>query len=381
MKKVFFFLLTLAMPSGWLRAAEAPKVYSLVPQAAQTTPGSKVAIVGEGFSQDAEVYFNGMMAREINFISESRIEILTPYLPPGDHSIHIRSGGKVVKAKVIFTALAAPVDVKIDEADRKAAHGDFSGAMEILEQIGTADPDYQVRSFARFRQGQIYFGKGYWVQWERGYSGGVIDNRAGMAIQTYWAYRLASALDHYLFYRAGDPASDLVWFAPIFKFDVTGAPEPYFYRGLLRARTGDIRNAESDSEFCLAAEPENPSYTALAAFVAAAGDDAARAGKFSARARDLLSATDPPDGRALCLLGETAYLLGNRDQAQQDWAEAARIYPQGHYIAFLAGRKHSWRGEPRIARILLAECVTMAPESEQATEARDLLGGLESASR
>jgi predicted Zn-dependent protease len=153
------------------------------------------------------------------------------------------------------------------------------------------------------------------------------------------------------------------------KKDVTQNPEPRFYRSLVNARYGDLRKAKADSDFILKLEPGHPSYRALAAYIAVLAGDKTLLQSFYGEAIK--------DARALSLLGEAAYLSGDVAGAHQWWSLAAKAYPLGASLAYLAGKKHLTRGQRRVAAALLTECTIMAPNSKEAKEAQDLLAKLQ----
>ncbi len=143
------------------------------------------------------------------------------------------------------------------------------------------------------------------------------------------------------------------------------SPEPRFFRSLLNARYGNLQKAKTDATFILKSEPNNPSYRALAAYIAALSGDKAWLQSFDGQTIT--------DSRALGLLGEAAYLIGDHSSARSWWAEEAKTYPLGASLAYWAGKKHLVHGQRRVAEALLEECVTMATNSKQAKEAEDLL--------
>ena len=196
---------------------------------------------------------------------------------------------------------------------------------------------------------------------------------AGMAVQTYWPYRLAAAQVDYFFQRTQDRDFDLKSADYFDKFDVTRNPEPLFYRSVLNARAGRLTKAKADSDALLKVAANDPSYLALAGFIAALRGDNATAGRLSLQARSLLKTRPGIDTRTLSLLGETAYALGNLPEARRDWAIVGHAKPADADLAYLAGKKHLWRGERRTARMLLIESISIAPDGKDASQARELL--------
>lgn len=352
---------------GAVRAADSPQVTAVSPDAGITTPGSTVAIRGNGFSSDAVVFFDGFQARETHFVSPSTLDVVTPYLRPGLHNIQLKTAGATISTEVGFTALPSEVDSQIDRAIA-IGQKQVAPAIDILAGITKTSKDYQVRAFAHFQAAQIYFAHGDWWQW-RAEAFGIFDDadKSGRAVQTSWRYRLAIDQSDYLLDVNPDPQHDIVVADWTVQYDVTQNPEPRFFKSLVNARYGELAKAKTDSDFILKREPSNPSYRALAAYIAVLTGDKTQLQSFSG---DSIT-----DGRALGLLGEAAYLSGDLQRAQQWWAQEARVYPPGSSLAYWAGKKHIARGHQRVAAALLTECTTMAPRSKEAKEAKDLLAG------
>ncbi len=366
-------------------AAGSLRIDSITPPSEATTPGATVTVQGDGFAPGAQVYFDGLAARQTLFIDSTRLEVITPYLRPGQHDVYVELAGNVVKAAKTFTALPTGIDSKIDAAMTQAELGQVSAALRLLDEVIATTDDNQVRAFAHYQKGQLYYAQRDWNGWHVE-SALIYDNRhlAGRAVQTYWPYRLANA--HTVYFHSMQPPNDpccvddFTSYSDTIRFDVTQNPEPHFYRGLLYARCGKLSEARADSHFCLKADPKNASYAALAAFIAAqAGDKQAAGLSTKARALLALAETASEEARALALLGETAYVLGDTASAEQDWKEAAEAHQPLADIAFMEGKKHLHRGEQRIAAMLLSECVTMDPGSPMANEAQKLLTGIPAA--
>jgi tetratricopeptide (TPR) repeat protein len=371
-------------------AAENCQLYSVSPQSGSTSPGITVVLLGNGFSKTPIPYFDGMAARSTTVISPSRIEAVTPYLRPGEHSIQVdcpaanqafdaNSPSTLAREKVIFQSLPSVVDAKLDSAWLQARYGQPGEAIKILDDIARSDSDRQVRAYAWYAQALLYYTQGNWNNWADACLGIWLDAQlAGRSIQTYWPYLLENARAHYLliYTKPEDDFSELDW---VVEADSTEHPQPRFWRGLVGARIGKLDMAKSDSAFCLERDPSNASYLALAAFIAAAAGDQAQAESLRSKALGSLSKMEQPDAKALSLLGEGSYISGKRDRATQDWAEAARADPLLGQIAELAGKKHLWRGEPHIAAMLLNEAITMLPAgTPEGDKARRLLQGLPS---
>src|SRR6266446_4490240 len=83
-----FVLLGLdTLTSSGVHASDEPLLTAVEPKNGVTTPGSKVAVYGSGFSPDAIIYFGGLQARETRFMDPSRLETVTPYLRPGSYQL------------------------------------------------------------------------------------------------------------------------------------------------------------------------------------------------------------------------------------------------------------------------------------------------------
>lgn len=393
---VQLFILLLLVWSGWAVAEKAvsrtehtnlPKAYGLSPMSAVTTPGSTVTVFGDGFSPNTRVYFDGHVARQTVFLSPSRVEVITPYLRPGEHIVRITQAPKivamnavtVVRVEIPFKALPSAVDSEIENALLLADANKVPEALHALEGIASAYPDYQVRAFTHYQEGQLYFAVGDWDRWYAENMGIFLDaKQTGWSVQTAWPFRLALARSHYYLDMGGDPGHEGDQYDDMVALDVTGATEPRFERALLNARIGRPLAAQADISFCLAKDPGNARFAALGAFcAAAASEDHARAAAPLEKARSALS-SDPSDYRARTLLGEAEYMDGQVQKAMEDWAEAGQTYSLGADLALRLARKHLWRGDQRTASMFLAEVKAMGPGSAQAQEAAELSQGMPS---
>lgn len=349
--------------------AETPLLTGMVPDSGVTTPGAKVRIYGNNIARDTRVFFGGAEAREMNLLSSTTMEVVTPYLRPGRYHIQIKSGGATFTTQLTFGAAPSPMDEEFDRAARLAGQGRPTAALELLSVIANSASDYQVRAYAHYSSAQIYFSLGDWWRWA-GQAGAIFldSDKSGAAVQTNWRYRLAADESEYLLPTGTDPDHDQKAADWTVELDVTESPEPRFYRGLVSARYGNPERAKADVEFILAAEPENRSYRALAAYVAALRGNSGPLNTFPAESVE--------DARALALLGEAAFLTGDSSSARAWWGHAARIYPKGASLACLAGKRHMARGQQRVAESLLTECAVMAPNSKEGQEAKQLLAAL-----
>ncbi len=362
----YLLLSLIALSLGTVSAAHvpnAPQLTAVEPKSGATTPGSRVMVYGTGFSSDAIVYIGGLQVRETKFISPSTLEVVTPYLRPGPYQLQLRSGAATVRSEVTFTALASQIDSEIDRALALAEKRQISAAIDLLTSIAKTNSDYQVRTFAYYQIGQIYFEHGDWLRWS--WAPIFLDSdKSGPAVWTSWRYRLASDQSTYLLNLDTQPNHDLKLADYTVEYDVTQNPEPRFYRGLLNARYGNLSQAKTDSDFILSLDAGNSSYRALAVYIAVLGGDKTMLESFS---HETIK-----DARALSLLGEAAYLSGDLGGAQRWWTLAAKEYPLGTGLAYWAGRKHLAYGQKRVADALLNECIAMAPNSKEAKEAKDL---------
>jgi hypothetical protein len=209
--------------------ANAPHLTGVAPDIGITTPGSRVSVHGSGFSPDAIIYFGGLQAPSL-------------------------------------------VDSEIDHAVGLAEKGQVSAAIAVLTGIAKSNSDHQVRAFAHYQIGQIYFAQDDLWRWGSE-AAGIFAPDSGMTVQTSWRYRLSSDQSDYILNVNPNPDHDLVLADWTVKYDVTQNPEPRFYRGLIRARYDDLSEAKIDSDFILKLEPDNSSYRALAAYIAVLAGD------------------------------------------------------------------------------------------------------------
>lgn len=363
-KYLLLSLLPLSLFTLSARGPDAPQLTAVEPKSGATTPGSRVMVYGAGFSPDAIVYFGGLQVRETKFIGPSTLEVVTPYLRPGSYQLQLKTGEISVRSQVTFIAVPTPIDSQIDRAAALAEKGHIPAAIAILTDIAKTNSDYQVRAFAHYQIGQVYFAQGDWLRWSWALT--FLDSdKSGPAVWTSWRYRLDSDQSTYLLNLNTQSDHDLVLADWTVKYDVTQNPEPRYYRSLLNARYGDLNKAKVDSDFILKLEPGNASYRSLSAYIAVLGGDKTMLESFRGETIK--------DARALDLLGEAAYLSGDSAGAQRWWTLAAKEYPLGAGLAYWAGRKHLAHGQQRVADALLNECITMAPNSKEAKEAKDLL--------
>lgn len=359
-------LLSAASTSATIRQSNVPQLTAIEPKTGATTPGIKATVYGTGFSSDAVVYIGGLQVRDLRFISPTTLEVITPYLRPGEYKLQLKSGGIPVRSQVTFTASSSQIDSEIDHAISLAREGRTDAAIAILSGIAKTNADYQVRSFAHYQIGQIYLAAGDLLKW--GWTLTFLDaDKSGTAVQTSWRYGLDNVQSTYFLNSGSSPEYDLRNADIVVANDVTDNPEPRFFRGLINARYGHLTNAKADSDVILKVEPNNSSYRALAAYIAVLSGNKTQLQAFSEQAIT--------DVRALSLLGEAAYLSGDTSDAQSWWSQEATVYPLGAKLAYWAGKKHLADGQRRVAESLLEECVAMAPSSKEAKEARELLTG------
>lgn len=347
---------------------DGPKITAIEPKNGITTPGMKATIYGSGFSPDAIAYLDGLEARETRFINPGTIEVVLPYLRPGTYPLQLKLGGNTVETELIFTVSSAKIDSEFDHAIALAGKGEVSNAIAILTGIAQTNSDYQVRAFARYQMSQIYFGQGDLWRWA-GEAGSVFDAEAGRAVQTSWRYRLSYEETVYLLPIESDPDAALRLADWTVQYDITQNSEPRFFRGLVNARYGNLAKAKIDSDFILKLDPSNVSYRALAAYVSVLSGNKKALQSFDGESIN--------DARALSILGEAAYLNGDINAAELWWAQSVTAYPHEPSLAYWAGKKHLARGQERIARALLAECATMAPNSVEGKDAGTILGTLQ----
>ena len=359
--------LTLACFSGaavGAQGAPPPRITEIAPSSGPTTPGIKIVVYGTDLPQDATIYFSGVQAREVRFISATKLEVTTPYLRPGSYELELGSAKEILQSTVQFSASPTPIDATIDSAIGLARQHKASQALAILTQIASQNDDFQVRARAHYEAAEIYFSLGDWWHWA-GEAGAIFQEAAGPAVQTFWKYRLASSESDYVLPTSNQPDHDLVLADWVVKKDVTGNPEPRFHRSLVNARYGNLDKARADCNYILRVDPTNASYRALSAYINVLKGD-----HEGLRSFDHETITDP---RALALLGEAEFLSGNTVDARAWWGEEAKLFPKRGSLALWLAKKHLIRGQNRIARSLLAECVAIDPASQEAKEATALL--------
>jgi tetratricopeptide (TPR) repeat protein len=343
--------------------AEPPRITAVEPSSAVTTPGAKVMVIGAHFSPDSIVYFGGLQAREVTFINASALQVVTTYLRPGTYKLDLKSGEAIIHSDVGFTALPAPVDSTIDQAEGLAEKHQIKPAIAILTNIGATHADYDVRAYAKFRAAQLYLAQGDY--WAAGEQAALFDRKVSMGVQTSWRYRLLSDEIAYSVSESNDHDTDLRVADGSIKMDVTENPELRFWRALMSARFGKMEQAKADLKFVLAAEPGNTSYHALAAYIGVLAGDKTQLEAF----RD----QQVTDARALALLGQSAYLNGDYDSARAWWAAQAKINVVWAKLDWLAGQKHMKYGQTRVGTALIAECATVTPDSREGKAAKEQL--------
>jgi hypothetical protein len=348
---------------------EPPRITAIEPSTAITTPGAKIMVVGAHLSPDSIVYFGGLQAREITFINASALQAVTPYLRPGTYKLDLKSDAAITHTDARFTALPASVDSVIDQAELLAAKEENGAAIGILCHIATSDPDYDVRAYAHYRTVQLYLALGNYMGAEA-QCGLMFDPKVSMGVQTSWRYRLLSDELAYSISESNDHDTDLRIADGSVKMDVTENPEPRFWRAVVNARFSKMGQAKADLKFVLAAEPENPSYRALAAYIGVLAGDK--------RPLEGFRGEEVTEARALRLLGQAAYIAGDYDSAQAWWTSHAKISAASAKLDYLAGRKHAKYGQTRVGTALIAECATIAPDSREGKEAKEQLASLTS---
>jgi tetratricopeptide (TPR) repeat protein len=264
--------------------------------------------------------------------------------------------------------LAAPIDAEIDRAEKLVSEGQLDAAIPIFNAIGKSNSDYQVRAYAYYRSAESYLRKGdYWRA--AGAAAQIWDSRAGISIQTCWQYRLLSDKMSYFLSESNDHKTPLRLVDFTVEKDITGNPEPRFFRALLNARYGDLIKAKADVDFILKSNPNNPSYRALAAYVSVLAGDDSQLWEFRGQ--------EPKDPRALSLLGQAAFIAGDNKAAQNWWAQEAKIDTLEAKLAYWAGEMHLRYEQKRVATALLAESSAILPSSKEGLDAARLLAQTE----
>lgn len=380
MKTPSFILALSLLVSVPLSAQDRPcKLLSISPRSAPSTPGSTVVITGRDFPEAFFVYFGGFAVRSQNFVSSSRLEVTTPYLPPGDYQVRVSCSGELTTNGIGFVSRRTKVDGQIHAAVTWARQGRITEGIALLEKIAETHGDYQVRAYARYHQARIFFANRDWNHWRMAAMAIFLNSKeTKWSVQTYWPYGLEYAQSYYLD-SFQNPSDDARMFDITVDADRTEHPEPRFWRGLFNARAGDVSKARADSDFSVGKNPSNPKYLALAAFVSALEANHRAAGDFTNRARTALAdnTSSEINATAWSLLGDAAYVLGDKQEARSCWIEAERADTSQHAVALLAAKKHHWRGEKETAAMLFEKSTITAPAgSIEAREAQTLLNSL-----
>ncbi|HZT68783.1 MAG TPA: IPT/TIG domain-containing protein [Terriglobia bacterium] len=348
---------------------EPPRIIAAQPDNAITTPGAKVTVIGANFPADATVYCGGLRARTTTVLNSGAMQMVTPYLRPGSYKLDLKFGSAVIHSDATFTVQPAEVDAKIDQAEALVHEKRIEAALGVFESISSTDPDYDVRAYAHYRAAQLYLALGdYWAAGEQ--AGLVWDPKVSMGVQSSWQYRLLSDQLTYAISR-GDQNTDFAVADGDIKWDLTESAEPRFWRALISARFGKMEQAKSDLKFILAADGENAAYKALGAYIAALQGDKAALDAFRSQSAKVT------DWRALRLLGQAAYMLGDRQLAQEWWGALPKEAVVWAKLDYLAGDKHVAYGQLRVGAALLAECAAVTPDSREGKQAKELLAKLE----
>jgi tetratricopeptide (TPR) repeat protein len=368
-------LIWLGVPVNCLSATL--QISNMTPSTGVTTPGLRVLISGDHFSPDTKVYFSGLQGRQMNFIDSSRLEVVTPYLRPGEHRVYLKSLDETLETQFIFTSISSNIDSDVDKALDLKSRGDEQGALRLLQDIIDSTEDLQVRSFAYYQKGKICYEIGDFLHWRWEIDAIYLDgSKPEMdSVQTNWEYSLAFALAHYYIAR---PVKDEAWelrpFDKGIRLDVTKNPELPFYRSLVCARIKNYTQAKADIESCLKLDVKNPLYMSLAAYISAVSGDSKQALSLCTAAYSLADKATPINrARSLCIMGETFFRMNQKEKAQEVWTLAASDNPFGADLALLAAKKHILRGEQEVGAMLLSECISLSPTSRAADEARTLL--------
>jgi tetratricopeptide (TPR) repeat protein len=371
-KLLSYLLLTAAAkslfgPSPAPQQNELPELAAAEPSKAISTPGAIILIEGNHLSPDSIVYFGGLQARDVIFINSSALRVVTPYLRPGTYKIDVKVGELLIHSDVDFEVLPAPVDSEIDGAEKLVAAKHLDAAIELLSKIASNNPDYDVRAFAHYRAGQLYLAQGdYWRGAEE--AALIWDKDVSMGVQTSWRYRLLYDETAYSVSISDDHDTDLRIAESTVKMDVTENPEPRFWRALLNARFGNLKQAKTDLRFILIARPDNQSYRALEAYIGVLSGDKTRLEGFRGQ--------KVTDARAIRILGQAAYINGDSDAAQAWWMEHAEDDLVWAKLDYLVGLKHLKYNQVKVGTALLAECATVTPDSSEGKRAKEQLAVL-----
>ena len=361
-----------------LASAAPPLVVNLSPPFAVTSPGAQIVITGEGFTPGTKIFFDGMEARRSKFVSGSQIDVVTPFLRPGEHRLWIQSQGKADPASPRFVAIAAPIDAELDAAMAQAASGKITAALDALQSVAETNEDYQVRAYTYYEMGQICLANGDFNGW-RSWSMSIFQDAysSGPSIQSYWPYRLAIIMSSYV-YDMGKSVRNDAGFDQVVDLDVTDAPEPRFERALFDALVGNVQKARRDIDFLLETQPPNAAYLALAALIAQAEGNRSLALKQEAAAESALPANGLVATQALAILGELEYRRGDSLKAQSHWSRMGASAPHSASLAVILARRYLKMGSKEVASMFLSEAIAAAPNTPVASEARTMKDSLQS---
>src|SRR5215813_13294142 len=183
-------VLALTLSLSGVACAANHEILSIKPNAALSSPGSKLEIFGRGFAEGCGTFFGGVAARLNRVINSSKVEVVTPYLRPGSYEVQVLCKDQKGRRGATFKSLPSSVDLEL----RNASTANSTKALEILGKVARSNSDPQVRAYARFLESKIHFARQEWQDWAASIAGIFVEaNEAGLSIQTYWPYRLEYA--------------------------------------------------------------------------------------------------------------------------------------------------------------------------------------------
>jgi tetratricopeptide (TPR) repeat protein len=276
------------------------------------------------------------------------------------HGLALADRGQELRALEAWeTAEAATYFVARGQA--LAAQGDHEGALQQYRRAVTIDP-HMAEAYLRLGQALSRLGR---------------EEEALDALASAAAYAdQASALPY--LQQAEVHVAREEWTAALAAFREAARlspqdPEPHYRRGwVLSEKLGDDEAALACFEEALALDPEHkPSRLALGRLHAARGEcDAA------ARRLDPLLSQDPNDGsvgKLHILLAECLLEQGRTNEALSHLEQARSLDPQAPSILLRLGQGYSQAGRFQDAIEAYLRVIELAPQGQEAQEAREAL--------
>lgn len=120
--------------------------YSITLDADRAPAGTKLAVLGRGFSEEDRVHVGGEPA-ETRFVSGNNLEFTVPDLDPGSYAVDIRNGAQTDPAGRLRVDAPAAGNDRSDARDGEAASGP-SGIRVLPERLDLEVGEKRVLAFA-----------------------------------------------------------------------------------------------------------------------------------------------------------------------------------------------------------------------------------------